>query len=223
MVFLRYSPDVNQIFLRLRSEVVAAPVVDNCGSQTTPLTVKDNRVTFMVTTASNVAKYLVNHFCAQGKPISNLKLQKLLYYCQGWHLAIMDQPLFEDPVQAWVHGPVVPSAFQEYRKYGWSPIPAGTAPAEMPAESVGVIGEVIQVYGDWSAAQLEQLSHEESPWRDTRGSLPPIRWLRLGDQPQSDGRLFQQSLIFPEWRRKSPVDLPPQSYNISSSLLGTLI
>jgi len=71
-----------------------------------------------------------------------------------------------------VHGPVVPNVFQEYRKYGWSPILATTAPSEIPAESLGVINDVINTYGDWSAAQLEQLSHEEDPWLKTRGNLP---------------------------------------------------
>lgn len=123
--------------------------------------------------ASDVAKYLISHFCAQKKPISNLKLQKLLYYCQGWHLGITGRPLFSDPIEAWVHGPVVPSVFREYREYQWSPIAKSGEAPQLPARTTDVINSVVAAYGNFSAAQLEQLSHQETPWLRTRGDLPP--------------------------------------------------
>ena len=53
-----------------------------------------------------------------GDPISPLKLQKLLYYCQGFNLGAYDQPLFKENIEAWEHGPVVVSVWRAYRKYG---------------------------------------------------------------------------------------------------------
>jgi uncharacterized phage-associated protein len=50
--------------------------------------------------------------------LSNLKLQKLLYYAQGHYLATAGQPLFDDRIQAWSHGPVVPTVYHEYKKFG---------------------------------------------------------------------------------------------------------
>lgn len=75
-----------------------------------------------VTTASIIAKHILGACKAKQDFITNLKLQKLLYYSQAWHLAIYDEPLFQDRIEAWVHGPVVPSVFREYRSFRWSPI-----------------------------------------------------------------------------------------------------
>lgn len=50
------------------------------------------------------------------EPISNLKLQKLLYYMQGFHLAYFDTPLFDDDIEAWMYGPVVPCVYNHFKK-----------------------------------------------------------------------------------------------------------
>ena len=52
-----------------------------------------------------------------GDLISNLKLQKLVYYAQGFHLALYDEPLFLEAIEAWTHGPVVPDLYRHYKKY----------------------------------------------------------------------------------------------------------
>jgi uncharacterized phage-associated protein len=62
-----------------------------------------------VTTAQEVANYFIRRAHDSGEFISNLKLQKLLYYSQAWHLAIFDRRLFPERFQAWVHGPVIPT------------------------------------------------------------------------------------------------------------------
>ena len=59
-----------------------------------------------------------------GELISNLKLQKLLYYAQGFHLVIYGEPLFPETIEAWAHGPVVTSVYHQYKEYGSEPIPA---------------------------------------------------------------------------------------------------
>ena len=86
-------------------------------------------------TAQDVADYflfLVDD--PSGDNLSNLKLQKLVYYAQGFYLAIHDRPLFDDAICAWEHGPVVPSLYRRYKKYGSGGIPApirSTRPCSM--------------------------------------------------------------------------------------------
>ncbi|MBC6455939.1 MAG: DUF4065 domain-containing protein [Hormoscilla sp. SP5CHS1] len=74
---------------------------------------------------------VANYFLAQqdesaGDLISNLKLQKLVYYAQGFHLAIYVRPLFTEAIAAWTHGPVVPELYEYYQKYGNCAIPCPT-------------------------------------------------------------------------------------------------
>ncbi|CDF86372.1 phage-associated protein [Pseudomonas knackmussii B13] len=103
-----------------------------------------------------------------GDLVSNLKLQKLVYYAQGFHLAVYDQPLFDDVIEAWTHGPVVPTVYHHYKAYGSGSIPA---PADFNLEvfrpeQVELLNEVQQIYGQYSAWRLREMTHEEAPWRD---------------------------------------------------------
>jgi uncharacterized phage-associated protein len=117
-----------------------------------------------------VAKFIVQS--ADG-PISNLKLQKLLYYVQGWNLGIRGKPVFHSSIQAWAHGPVVPEAFQVLRHLGWRPIPVATETITLESQIDSHIRSVLHAYGKFSATDLERLSHTEKPWLDARGDLPP--------------------------------------------------
>ena len=64
----------------------------------------------------DAAKYFLAQVSEDaGDLISNLKLQKLLYYAQGFHLALYDQPLFPEAIEAWTHGPVVPDLYRHYK------------------------------------------------------------------------------------------------------------
>jgi uncharacterized phage-associated protein len=120
--------------------------------------------------AEYVAECLISFSHTKQNPISNLKLQKLLYYAQAWHLALFKQPLFEEEIEAWVHGPVVPQIFRRYRDCKWNPITNGGA---IPSPSLSThLDEVWRVYGNLSAFDLERLTHSEDPWRIARDGLP---------------------------------------------------
>lgn len=124
--------------------------------------------------ANDVADFIL-HFCHEhGDCITNLKLQKLAYYAQAWYLALNnDQPLFDEPIEAWVHGPVVPSLYQRFRTYRWEPIPLNPAPpVSLPANVQTHLKEIMDVFGGFSAYELERMTHEESPWLNARGDLP---------------------------------------------------
>lgn len=126
-------------------------------------------------TVSSVAKYFLSLSDEEaGDTISNLKLQKLLYYAQGFHLALKDNPLFAEPIEAWTHGPVVPVVYQSYKHAGASAIsrPEGFDAAEIDADTRSILDEVREVYGQFSAWKLRDMTHLEAPWIDAYEAGP---------------------------------------------------
>lgn len=118
-------------------------------------------------TAGSVASYfLLLPDEDAGDSISNMKLQKLCYYAQGFWLALHGEPLFDDPIEAWQHGPVIPDLWREYRQHGafGIPRPADVEPTEYDDEVRGVLEEIFEVYGQFSAWKLRNLTHDEAPW-----------------------------------------------------------
>jgi uncharacterized phage-associated protein len=94
-----------------------------------------------------------------GIPIK--KLHKLLYYCQGHHVATFGQPLFTETISAWDMGPVVGTLwFRE--AHGGPPLPA---PRELSEAQLNTVGYVISRYGALTGRDLETLTHNEDPWR----------------------------------------------------------
>lgn len=97
------------------------------------------------------------------------KQHKLLYYCQGHHLAAFGEPLFVETISAWDMGPVVGEVWYAERN--------GSAPsgdlAQLSEAQLNTIGYVISRYGALTGADLERLTHSETPWRDAnRNRLP---------------------------------------------------
>ena len=123
-------------------------------------------------TAASVARYILRFFQQAGDPISNLKLQKLIYYCQGWHLAVRGAPLFADRLEAWVHGPVQPGVYGSYKHNRWSPITEDVADVVLEPDDKSVVDDVLAVYGGDSAYELEIRTHIEPPWIQARGGIP---------------------------------------------------
>lgn len=87
------------------------------------------------------------------------KLHKLLYYCQGHHLAMTGEPLFVDQVSAWDMGPVVGGLWRRERDGEPSPASAGLGEREL-----NTVGYVVSRYGGLTGRDLERLTHAESPW-----------------------------------------------------------
>ena len=121
--------------------------------------------------ALKVANYLVAFSLRHGDPISNLKLQKLLYYAEGWYLAFFSKSLFSADIQAWPRGPVVYPVWKHFSGYRWKPI---SRPIQIPSVSPRVethIKELMSAYGDFSAYNLERMTHQETPWIEARQGL----------------------------------------------------
>jgi len=119
--------------------------------------------------ALTIAKWFIAWAEAEGEELSNLKLQKLLYYAQGHHLAERHQPLFTEQIQAWSHGPVVSEVYREYKSCGSSSIVLpDTDPfswGEVDPDTAELLSKVWNTYGGFSAGHLRNMTHEEPPWR----------------------------------------------------------
>lgn len=120
-------------------------------------------------TVEQIARYFLAKANEEvGDLISNLKLQKLCYYAQGVGLAARKQPLFIDRLEAWLHGPVVPSLYQKYRQYGSSAIPSihDLEVDDYDQADRMILDDVYDYYGQYSAWRLREMTHKEAPWKD---------------------------------------------------------
>lgn len=126
-----------------------------------------------MTTAKDVARYIVAKFQERGDLITNLKVQKLLYYVQGWHLGLFKRPAFDGEFRAWIHGPVNLDVYHEYKRYRWNPISDEQGAVDLPPELQKHVDEVLSVYGGDTAWALESETHTERPWIAARSGLAP--------------------------------------------------
>lgn len=109
------------------------------------------------------------------KPMSPKKLQKMLYYAQSWTITLENENandiknrLFKENFEAWVHGPVIPSVYQEYKQYGYTNIPQINKNVEFDEDIENVLQQVLEVYGDYNGNELENITHQEEPWQNAR-------------------------------------------------------
>ena len=109
--------------------------------------------------------------------ITNMKLQKLMYFAQGHALAVLGHPLFREDFEAWTHGPVIPALYRLYRNFGDQKIPPPESVdfSRFTPEEKQLLEEVWETYGIYSAWGLRNLSHSTKPWIDhqyTHGVIP---------------------------------------------------
>ncbi|MDX1920791.1 MAG: DUF4065 domain-containing protein [Candidatus Caenarcaniphilales bacterium] len=117
--------------------------------------------------ALDVANSFIKLGIENNNLISNMKLQKLLYYAQGWHMALhFGKSLFREDFKKWLFGPVCPSVYGQFKKYGSNPIKrvADVKTKELDEKAQKLVEKVFELYGGFSAVQLSMLSHKEDPW-----------------------------------------------------------
>jgi uncharacterized phage-associated protein len=144
--------------------------------------------------AIDVARYLIRLAASESEPeyMSAMRLQKLLYYIQGWHLGLQDRPLFRERIQAWTYGPVVPEVFKIFRSYGDAPISTDEGSSEnLSDHQKEFIAAVWEAYKAYSAVKLSQMTHEETPWREARAGIPPGDRSRVEIPRESLKRYFK--------------------------------
>ena len=117
----------------------------------------------------DVAEIIINYMNAEEEPhITNLMLNKLLYFAQGHCLAETGEPLFEDDFEAWELGPVIPKIYKKYKICGKNEIASNSevnAKGVLNWEQYPIVMDVLEQYSVFSAAKLVSITHEEnSPW-----------------------------------------------------------
>ena len=122
---------------------------------------------------NQVADWFLNRVDREsGEAITHLKLQKLLYFAQAWHLANKGEPLFDTEFQAWTHGPVARLIYDRFNGQKWGALEAPDNPPKLPKKVVAFLEKVFETYGKYGAKHLERITHEHDPWKNARGGIP---------------------------------------------------
>ena len=122
--------------------------------------------------ADSVAKYLI-YLASRGfvgdsqerEGITNLKLQKMLYFVQAYCLAKLNRPLFSDNIEAWEYGPVVPTIYRKYKKNGSNPIISEEDKSSLAEEDKVIVQKIWNIFGGYSASRLVDITHAHIPWK----------------------------------------------------------
>lgn len=110
------------------------------------------------------------------KSMTSKKLQKLVYYAYAWYLTLMNDSddelnikLFNQNPEAWVHGPIFPELYKCYKSYDGDNIPKREdTNFNFNEDTLDVLEQVWEVYGQYTGNQLESISHQEDPWIKAR-------------------------------------------------------
>jgi uncharacterized phage-associated protein len=121
---------------------------------------------------ANVTADLIITFCrTHGDLVTNIKLQRLLYFAQGWFLGLHGIPLFSDKFQAWPSGPILPHVYSRFEHFGSGPINVAVRRWLPPNSIAAHIQEVMSVYGGFSSYDLQRIACSEPPWLEARHGL----------------------------------------------------
>ena len=116
------------------------------------------------TTAANFLVYMLSDACDD---LTNMKINKLLYYAQGYHFRQFGAPLFEDDIEAWERGPVIASVYEKYKRFGNQPVEGWNEDelSEISEATSDMFVNLVREYGKMSADELSDMTHEAgAPW-----------------------------------------------------------
>jgi len=118
--------------------------------------------------ASEIANYFLLMAQKDGELISNLKVQKLVYYAQGVHLALYGTPIFKEQIKAWNLGPVIPALYFYYHEYEARGIPPDKEfkETQIDKETRSFLNEIYTAFGQFSAKRLVDFTHSDKCWKD---------------------------------------------------------
>lgn len=122
-----------------------------------------------------IADFFLLQSWSENRGLSPMQIQKLVYFAHGWHMAIFGKELILERIEAWDYGPVIPSLYQAFKRYGsdeitkedyhvWGP---GVDPNDK--EAIVLLRKIWEVYGGKTGLQLSSLTHaKDGPWYTTR-------------------------------------------------------
>jgi len=126
--------------------------------------------------------YEVAKWFLHTEPMTHKKLQKLLYFSYGIYLAQnndnydnISNSLFENKFEAWVHGPVDPKIYSLYKNNGINLLfLENIETISFNHDVMNALNKTMEIYGKYSADELENISHNQAPWMNARKGLAPI-------------------------------------------------
>lgn len=137
----------------------------------------------MIYSALDIAKYVITFCFGEGNPISNLQLQKILYYIQGYSFALRDEEAFEEEILAWQYGPVIKGVYDFFSVYAAMPI-ENIFEIEIKEKKFEKMIQVITLDKMYRPVwKLVEQTHNEAPWKYTTelfgmGSVIPKEYIR---------------------------------------------
>ena len=126
----------------------------------------------------NIDAIEISKFFLSKRSLTPKKIQKLVYYAYAWFIALNNQSsdkieniLFEETPEAWIHEPVFPSLYREYKSYNWNEVPQVQEPNFNNEDLKSFLNDVWNTFGKFSADQLEYMTHQELPWINARNNV----------------------------------------------------
>jgi uncharacterized phage-associated protein len=152
----------------------------------------------MVYPAIAVGNYFLEVAERAKSSLTPMKIQKLVYFAHGWHLALKDGPLIVESVEAWEYGPVVPELYHELKKFGSGVVTGRMTrlvavgdgslnvmferPTITDSETQTLVDKVWNVYGGFDAVTLSAMTHRaDTPWSEVRRDNPGKRGVDIPD------------------------------------------
>jgi uncharacterized phage-associated protein len=136
--------------------------------------------------AKSIANFFLELAKASGETLSPMKLQKLVYYAQGWYAGYTKERLIDEEVEAWQYGPVIPSLYLEFKEFGsgaitraafdWKSFKRSEVPAIQDVNIRAFLTNVWDAYGKYTAIALSEFTHAvDGPWDQIRRAKPGIK------------------------------------------------
>ena len=156
------------------------------------------------------AEYIINK-CTEVTPLA---LQKMLYYVQGFYMAFYKTEFFENDCEAWVHGPVYREIYNQFKEYKYHTIEIkDEINSELfTNEEIEILDSICENFGCYSGTMLESFTHDEDPWKITRGEL---------DEKEKSDKIIDKKIIkeyftkvIEEYNMKKPMDIGKYSYKM---------
>lgn len=122
-----------------------------------------------------LSDYIIKHY----GPMSHLKLQKLLFYCDAYHLAYFGTDLIPDKFEAWVHGPVCRKVYDSFKDklvlyadisycYNEGDVDVDAEFERLTSDQKSLLNDILSTLSTWTGLELERATHSEAPWRNAR-------------------------------------------------------
>lgn len=148
------------------------------------------------------SNWIIKHY----GPMSHLKVQKLLFYCDAYHLAYFNEELVIDKFQAWVHGPVSRKVFDSLKDKSLlyaemtyeaceGDVDVDVAFAELTSDQQSLVVDVLEELSQWSAFELEGATHREEPWKEARKGYAPADRCEVEISKETTQCFYKQELL----------------------------